>query len=321
MYSLNLLKKGLLILCCALFIFAFSVGTATAAKIGVIFVVHGGMETNEPQYMWDSSVDMQSFDPNHPVYNIILWNSANWSMILESEFALKFIRKYDFEYPRIGGVDPFHDLTDQQLLDMEAELAGNPYGIDFVVDWACWMCGNDPDHFPYPRFLYYGPDGPDVGDNCTYCGEDEDDGPWEGCDPERYNVDGPIERLLNKGVSRIIMVDTIDGGVRFYKNYDVVKMCKDVLNEWNLEHDPDVPLIFVNDYSDLMERSYPTEPEGWTPTLGPPDKDERVLLHGSPNPITSDPELAALHVEGIEASMSATVSDAFHGPAREIRHG
>jgi len=50
---------------------------------------------------------------------------------------------------------------------------------------------------------------------------------WEGCDPERYNVDGPVERLLgDKGVSRIILVDWMMGGPRYSKNYDVVEMLK-----------------------------------------------------------------------------------------------
>jgi hypothetical protein len=122
-----------------------------------------------------------------------------------------------------------------------------------------------------------------------------------------------VERLLQKGVSRIIMVDLTVGGVRFYKSFDVVQMTKRALDDWNTAHGTSIPLIWVNDYSTLMERSYPTEPAGWTPILGPPTTDQHVLLNGSPNPIVADPELALLHVEGIEASMSGTVSDAKTG--------
>ena len=57
-------------------------------------------------------------------------------------------------------------------------------------------------------------------------GEDEAGGPGPDCDPERYNVDGPAERLLKKGVSRIIMVDWTVGGPRFSKSFDVIEMTK-----------------------------------------------------------------------------------------------
>ena len=59
---------------------------------------------------------------------------------------------------------------------------------------------------------------------------------WPGCDPERYNVDGPVERLLKKGVSRIIVIDWTMGGPRFSKTFDVVEMSKRALDDWNEEH-------------------------------------------------------------------------------------
>jgi len=282
-------------------------------KIGVIFVIHGGMTLDKDQYIWDTGAQQFSYDPNHPVYKIVLWNSSNWSMVMQAESSIKFQRKFDFEYPRIGGTDPFHSISDQQFEDMKAELESNPFGINFEYDWAAWMCGDCIDHYPDPRFMYYGPDGPDVGENCTYCGEDEPGGPWPGCDPERYNVDGPVERLLKKGVSRIIMVDLTVGGVRFGKTYDVLQMSKRVLDEWNAENGTSIPLMWVNDYSNLMERSFPIEPEGWTRSLGQPEKDQEVPLDGSPNPIAEDPDIATLQVEAIEAGMSDVVSDADTG--------
>jgi len=310
MNFLKLSKKSFLTLLFFSLNLAFNLNTAEGQDIGVIFALHGGMNTYHPQYLWDSSVHMFSYDLNHPVYKFVIWNSAMWGEVLQAEFGQKFIGKYAVEYERIGGTDPFHTLSDQQLADMKAELDLNPYGLNFEVDWVGWMAGNHPDHYAYPRFIYYGPGG---GDNVTYCGDDEPGGPWVGCDPNRYDVDGPVERLLKKGVSRIIMVDLVVGGVRFYKAYDPLQMTKRVLDDWNATHDPDVPIIWVNDYSNLMERSYPTEPEGWTPTLGEPTYDPKVLLNGNPNPIAFDPELALLHVEGIEASMSETVSDAETG--------
>ena len=276
-------------------------------KIGVIFVIHGGKDTNQPENMWNASVQMQSYDPNHPVYKIVLWNAENWGMVLDSEFALKFLRKYDFEYERIGGTDPYTGIEEQLLTDMKTELDKNSYGITFEVDWAGWMCGDRIDHYPYPRYIYHDPSG--EGDDVTYCGEDEDDGPWSGCDPNRYDVDGPVERLLKKGVSQIIMIDTTVGGVRFSKTYEVVQMTKRALDKWNEENGRSIPLTWINDYTNLMERSYPTEPAGWTRSLGLPEIDQAVPLDGSPNPIAEDPDLATLQVEAIEAVMSDTIPD------------
>ena len=59
--------------------------------------------------------------------------------------------------------------------DIQAELDKNPYGITFEVDWAGFMASDQVEHWPRPRFIYHGPDGPDEGHNCTYCGEDEAD--------------------------------------------------------------------------------------------------------------------------------------------------
>jgi len=68
-------------------------------NIGVIFVIHGGMEINKPQYMWDAAVLQFSFDYNHPVYNMVIWNSENWQMVLDtnvSDFTLKYQRMFEF---------------------------------------------------------------------------------------------------------------------------------------------------------------------------------------------------------------------------------
>jgi hypothetical protein len=272
-----------------------------AEKIGVLYLIHGGMDTHKPQYMWDAAVLQFSFDHNHPVNKFVIWNSKNWPLVLDthvSDFTLKYLRMYEFEFERIGGTDPYHSLSEKQLADVRAELDANPYGLTFEVDWAGYQCADRLEHYPYPRFIYYGPDGPDKGVNCTYCGEKEPDGPWPDCDPERYNVDGPVERLLKKGVSRIIMVDLNTGGVRYSRNST---------------HGTSVPFLWINDYSRLMERSYPVEPAGWTASLGLPTVDSQVLINGCPNPISSDPELATLNVEAIEAGMSSAVSDANTG--------
>jgi hypothetical protein len=312
-----------------------------------------------------------------------------------TEWAIDFIIKYDFSYPRIGGVDPFQGYTATQLADMKAVLDANPYGLTFEVDWAGYLIGDRPEHYVWPRFIYHGPDGPGVGDDVTYCGEGEtedvilefdtgtagftegatltgqssgatatidevtvDSGTWLGgdaagflslsdtsaatvkfqdgegivdngavpgsaaavgatkwpdCDPERYNVDGPVERLLKKGVSRIIVVDSTMSGIRFTKTFYPLQKAKAILNKWNDDHGTSIPLLWVNDYSNLMERSYPIEPAEWTSTKGVPTLDSHVLLNGSPNPLAEAPEIAELHADGIEAAMSDTVSDAETG--------
>jgi hypothetical protein len=287
---------------------------AAGRPVGVMFTVHGGTDTNEDQYIWDTGVQQFSYDPNNSVYKLAIWNPAYWDFVLQAESSLKFMAKYDFEYPRIGDTDPFGGLTLQQFADMEAALENDNHGIDFVTDWAGWMCGDCIDHYPYPRFIYYGPDGPGAGTNCTYCGELEDGGPWPGCDPNRYNVDGPVERLLKQGVYRIIMVDLTVGGVRFSKTFDVKNMSQKRLDEWKNTYGITIPLLWVNDYSDLMKRSYPILPAGWTRSVGTlPTQDSEVLLNGSPNPVAADPDLATLQREAIEASFSETVSDADTG--------
>ena len=289
-------------------------------KIGVIFVVHGGMSEYNDQYLWDAGLQQFSFDPNHSVYKLAIWNPAQWQIVMQAESSVKFQRKYLFEYPRLNGWDPFHDVTDLQFEDLKAELneTGEAEGLTFEYDWAAWMCGECPANYPYPRFIYYGPDAlPDPeGDypDVTYCGEDEPGGAWPGCDPDRYNVDGPAERLLKKGVSRIIMVDLTVGGVRFGKTYDVVQMTKRVIDDWNEENGTEFPYpLWVNDYTNLMERSFPTLPPGWTRSSGLPEEDQEVPLDGSPNPISEDPVLATLQVEAIEVSLSDTVSNAETG--------
>jgi hypothetical protein len=400
MKLLNICKKVLLMLGCFIILFSTNVSKVSAqADIGVIFVIHGGMAEYKPQLMWDAAVLQFSFDHNHSVYKLVNWNSDNWSMVLDTDttdFALKYIKLFKFEYERIGGVDPFNELSLNQLQDMKDELDTNPYGLTFAVDWAGFQCADSPGNYPYPRFIYYGPDLLPDGeyDDVTYCGEQEkydvvldfqqgtsaftigsaltgqtsgataeivditidsgswavgdavghlsltnvlgsfedtetiaDDGTgsgsaaahgtshWEGCNPERYNVDGPVDRLLNMGVSRIIAVDWMMGGPRYSKNYDVVEMIKRAIDDWNAENETNIPdPVWINDYTSLMSRSFPTEPEGWTAfTFVPPTKDSHILLNGGPNPIISDPELTTMYVEAIEEAMSPAVSDADTG--------
>lgn len=283
--------------------------------VGVLFVAHGGFDHYQKQYLWDASIQMFSYEPNHSVYKMVIWNPANWGLVLTMGNAPKEIPKYSFEYERIGGTDPFGAITAEQRAAMIAELNRYSCNVRFVHDWAFWISGDDPSHYVYPRFIYYGPDGPDAGYNCTYCGEQEPDGPWPDCNPDRYNVDGPVERLLAQGISKIIIVDLTVGGMRFSKTYNVFTMVKRVLSDKGASS---IPVIWLNDPNNLMQNSYPTDPPNWTPQWSynkkiPPYTDPSIPLEGNPNPISTDPELTLLNVEGIEAGMSPTVSEAETG--------
>ena len=286
-------------------------------KIGVLYVLHGGMKTNAPQHMWDAVVQQFSYDHNHSIYNFVIWDPSQWPNVLDrntTDFARRFLLMYEFGYERMGGIDPYPDISDKQLAHLTSELEKNMHGLKFEVDWVGYLSADDVAHYPYPRFIYNVPDGtagyPPVSglSKCTYCGEQEPDGPWENCDNDRYNVDGPVERLLKKGVTRIIMVDMTTGGVRFSKTFDVVQMTKLALNKWNKEHGASIPLVWVNDPNNVMERSYPTKPEGWTRIKKAPEVDPKIPLEGNPNPM-----LAQLHAEGIEKSFSDSVPDSATG--------
>src|SRR5690606_20950822 len=112
----------------------------------------------------------------------------------------------------------------------------------------------------------------------TYCGSERDEGPWKGCDPQRFNVDGPAERLIAQGAGEILVIDMVVGGVRFWKTYDVVSMTRRLLADLERRGRGRVPLVWLNDPDDLMRRSMPDDPPGWTRSLGPPKRDRHVPL-------------------------------------------
>ena len=102
-------------------------------KVGVLFVLHGGMDTVKPQYVWDSAMQQFSYNPNHPA-NSIIYSASMWGIVLQQEIAKKYLLKYEFEYPRIGGTDPFTEISMQQMKDMQngAAAAG-------MVEWL-YLC-------------------------------------------------------------------------------------------------------------------------------------------------------------------------------------
>ncbi len=54
--------------------FTLSSCTIQKEKVGVLYVLHGGMDTNKPMYMWDASVQMFAYDQNHAVYKFVIKN-------------------------------------------------------------------------------------------------------------------------------------------------------------------------------------------------------------------------------------------------------
>ncbi|MBT8444716.1 MAG: hypothetical protein KJO13_08210, partial [Gammaproteobacteria bacterium] len=205
-------------------------------------------------------------------------------------------------------------LTRYKHLTEALEAREQELGVDFVVDYASWLAP-DPSHHIYPRNLYT--PGVEGGSPLTYCGEGIGEligkDRWEGCTPERYNVDGTAERLIKAGVDEIVFVDLTTSGVRFFKTWDVVNMARQVVAKHNRETGADIKVWWVNDPTDLMTESYPEEPAGWTLSLGDFEKDRTVPLEGRPNPVSSDPRLAEFHVKGIEEHFTPGVSMAETG--------
>jgi len=309
-----------MLLLCGVLLLTPAAGSAQE-KAGVLFAVHGGFTEYSRQGLWDASMQMFSYEPNHSVYIYGMWCPSVWPTVLTQGNAAKEIPKYAFEYERIGGADPFSMLTDQQFADMTAEIGKYTCGdVSFEFDWVSWMSSDDISHYVYPRFMYNKPAGwnpPSV--ICTsgpsnylnYCGVGDNGSPdpWLGCDPERYNVDGPVERLLDKGVTQIILIDLTVGGMRFSKTYDIFKKVKLCLSDHGQSS---MPVKWLNDYNNLMQNSYPTDPSNWTPqwsygTKTGPNVDPSVPLAGNPNPITTDPMMTTLNVEGIQAGMNPDV--------------
>lgn len=283
--------------------------------VGVLFVVHGGSEENDLGNTFDNSVQFFQYDPNNVIYQRVIWNPKAWPAVVRSDDSQDYanastqFKKYQYQNGRIGGADPAPDITDRQFEEMTRQLdaLGKERGINFVTDIAHWLGSQTYIHrLPWPRHLY----GPQVkgGSPLTYCGSEKDGGPWAHCHPERYNVDGPGERLLKRGAQELIMVDLTTSGVRFWKTYDVVSMTRKMVDDWNARNGTDIKVRWVNDPTDLMLESYPTDPPNWTRAAGDPKVNPQVPLEGRPNPLIQDPLLIDAMVDGIIAGMNPDVA-------------
>ncbi len=293
---------------------ATAASAAAPRKVGVLFVVHGGSDEQDVANTFDSTLQFFQYDPNNVIFRSIIWNPAMWPNVVKSGDSQAYanaatqLKKYAFQGKRIGGTDPATRLADENLADMTRELRriGRQRGIEFITDIAQWIGTQEQaNRLPWPRYLYH-PQVPN-GAKLTYCGSASDGGPWPGCDPERYNVDGPGERLLKQGASEIVMIDMTTGGVRFWKTYDVVNMTRRMVADWNQRNGTDVRVRWANDPTDLMAESYPKDPPNWTRSLGPPKADSRVPLQGRPNPVITDPLLIAMMADGVEKAFNRRV--------------
>jgi hypothetical protein len=276
-------------------------------RIGVVYLFHGGSDDYSLEASWNSTTQIFAYDPHSRVYQGVIWNPQVWPRMLKLGNAPKERRKYEFEYARIGGSDPANTLTRKRYTDLRAALEAreSELGVDFISDYASWLAA-DPSHHMYPRSLYT--PGVEGGAPLTYCGSDADGGPWPGCNPQRYNTDGTIERLLAQNVEEILIVDMTTSGVRFFKSFDAVNLARQVVARHNAATGRAVQVWWINDPTDLMTESYPARPAGWTRSLGPPQEDRQVPLAGRPNPVSSHPELAGFHADGIEAAFAPGVA-------------
>ncbi len=300
---------------CTAFVLLSGATTALAERtVGVLFVVHGGSEVNDYGNTFDNSLQFFQYDPNNVVYRAVMWNPKAWPTVVKSDDSQDYAnaatqkRKYDFQVGRVGGVDPAPDITDRQFEEMTRQLEklGRKRGVRFVTDMANWLGSQTYIHrLAWPRYMYE----PKVkrGEPLTYCGKEKDGSTWAHCHSQRYNIDGPGERLLKRGAEEIIMVDLTTSGVRFWKTYDVVARTRLMVEDWNKRNGTNVQVRWVNDPTDLMLESYPTKPENWTRSLGAPTENPQVPLEGRPNPLIQDPLLINGMVDGIIAGMNPEV--------------
>ena len=274
-------------------------------RVGVLYVSHGGNETYGEKQVWESTVQIFSYDKNSPVYQRILWNPDYWSQFYGFGNATKEIGKYSFEYERIGGVDPYPkskaELT-QNLVEL-MNAYENKYEMDFIVDKMSWLSPEIVE-LANPRRLYY--PGTEDGSILAYCGKGDDS--WLGCNPDRYDIDGPIERLLKIGVERFIMVDLTTAGARFSKTFDVYTVAKQVIDKHNQATGENVVIEWVNDPDNLMVKSYPQDASGWTRSKGKPEINPIIAISDFPNPVIEDLRLAKFQMEGIASQFIENVS-------------
>ena len=271
-------------------------------RVGVLFVSHGGNEVFNEKGIWDVTVQIFSYDQNSPLYQSILWNEEFWPKLLKYGNAQKNLGKYKFEYDRIGGRDPYPRAKRKvtKALTKILNERERETGIDFIVDKMTWI-SPEIDEIAHPRRLYN--PGAEDGSVLRFCDTD-----WRRCRLDRFDVDGPIERLLSVGVDRIIMIDLTTAGARFSKTYDSYMIAGTLINDHNQRNNENVVLEWANDPMSAMDASYPDADPKWTRSSRQFKSNPMIDIQSYPNPVISDPRLADFHVEGIEQKFSQKIS-------------
>lgn len=304
-----LISRALLFISCAGLLATSGCAPADNSQkplVGVVFLVHGGFEEFSAAALWDSTLQIFAYDPNSFVYQRVIWNPAAWDMILNVGNAPKELGKYSFELERIGGRDPAMQLSRQQLADMTVELeeAADSLNVRIMTDYVNWI--GDIPHLAHPRNIY----APGIADGASmnYCSSD-----WPTCDPARYDTTGSIDRMLEAGVDKIVVIDLTTSGVRFFKSNDVIRQSRRVIADHNQRTGEQVRLHWLNDPGELMRDSYPDAPANWTSSLGAPQHDPKIPLLARTNPVAADIRFASLHAEGIRAQLNPDVPAAETG--------
>jgi len=290
---------------------------AKQRTVGVLFVVHGGGEEQGVANQWDNTLQFFQYDPHNPIFKNVIWNPEAWPTVVKGADDQSYanastqLKKYAFASERMGGKDPALKYTEAQEAALKRALANasKKLGVKFISDRAQWIGDlEQTKYLPWPRYMYE----PKVpgGTQLTYCGSAKDGGPWKGCDPQRYNIDGPGERLLKQGADELVMIDMTVAGTRFWKSFDVVTMTRRMVDDWNKKNGTHIKVRWLNDITDLMTESYPNDPPGWTRSLGEPKSDPKVPLAGRRNPVVEDPLLANMMVDGVVKSFNKNIAPA-----------
>lgn len=96
-------------------------------RIGVIFVVHGGFDEFAPQHLFDTTVQIFSYDHNHFVYRNVIWNPSYWGFLLQMDEAQREIGKYSFSQERVREMRG-ESLGNAWLYESDKELPSGQWG-------------------------------------------------------------------------------------------------------------------------------------------------------------------------------------------------
>lgn len=124
--------------------------------VGVLYVVHGAARTQDFSHFFDAAIQMGSYDASSPLYQTI-WQSENWSSVVpltDVERAaplLGFFRKANFEFGRLGNLQPATRITEAQTASLQRELNSAVPGTRTPTPAAGWTRQTSPTATPSHR--------------------------------------------------------------------------------------------------------------------------------------------------------------------------